>query len=101
MTFVYGTVVYMRQSVLAYLILSSQPTRSKHSRVLSLFVAAINYYLQLDDKKNNKVMKSLVPLRAKKSFIIKKLGHTAISAIKASSVTLLFGKRSQRKILYI
>ena len=33
-------------------------------------------------------MKSLDPLRAKKIFIRKKLGHTAVSAIKASSVTL-------------
>ena len=33
-------------------------------------------------------MKSLGPLRAKKTFIRKKLGHTAVSAIKASSVTL-------------
>ena len=31
---------------------------------------------------------SLDPLRAKKTFIRKKLGHTAVSAIKASSVTL-------------
>ena len=35
---------------------------------------------------NNK--KSLDPLRAKKTFIRKKLGHTAVSAIKAASVTL-------------
>ena len=35
-----------------------------------------------------KRMKSLDPLRAKKTFIRKKLGHTAVSAIKASSVTL-------------
>ena len=34
-------------------------------------------------------MKSLDPLRAKKTFIRKKLGHTAVSAIKASSVTIL------------
>ena len=33
-------------------------------------------------------MKSLDPLRAKKIFIRKKLGHTAVSAIKALSVTL-------------
>ena len=33
-------------------------------------------------------MKSLDPLRAKKIFIRKKLGHTAVSAIEASSVTL-------------
>ena len=34
------------------------------------------------------IKKSLDPLRAKKTFIRKKLGHTAVSAIKASSVTL-------------
>ena len=34
------------------------------------------------------IMKSLDPLRAKKIFIRKKLGHTTVSAIKASSVTL-------------
>ena len=34
------------------------------------------------------IMKSLDPLRAKKTFIRKKLGHTAVSASKASSVTL-------------
>ena len=32
--------------------------------------------------------KSLVPLRAKKTFLRKKLGQTAVSAIQASSVTL-------------
>ena len=31
------------------------------------------------------IMKSLDPLRAKKTFMRKKLGHTAVSAIKASS----------------
>ena len=34
------------------------------------------------------IIKGLYPLRAKKTFIRKKLGHTAVSAIKASSVTL-------------
>ena len=34
------------------------------------------------------IMKSLDSLRAKKIFIRKKLDHTAVSAIKASSVTL-------------
>ena len=33
-------------------------------------------------------MKSLDPLKAKKIFIRKKLGHTAVYASKASSVTL-------------
>ena len=32
--------------------------------------------------------KSLDPLRAKKTFIGKKLGHTAVSGIQASSLTL-------------
>ena len=34
------------------------------------------------------IIKSLDPLKAKKTFIRKKLGHTMVSAIKASSVTL-------------
>ena len=34
------------------------------------------------------IKKSLDPLRAKKTFIRKKLGHTMVSAMKASSVTL-------------
>ena len=34
------------------------------------------------------IIKGLDPLRAKKTFIRKKLGHTMVSAIKASSVTL-------------
>ena len=34
------------------------------------------------------IMKRLDPSRARKIFIRKKLGHTAVSAIKASSVTL-------------
>ena len=37
---------------------------------------------------NEIIIKSLDPLRAKKKFIRKKLGHNAVSAIKASSVTL-------------
>ena len=39
------------------------------------------------------IMKSLDPLRAKKTSIRKKLGHTAVSAIKASSVTLLIWQK--------
>ena len=35
-------------------------------------------------------MKSSDPLGAKKTFIRKKLGHTTVSAIKASSVTFNF-----------
>ena len=38
------------------------------------------------------IIKSLDPLRAKKTFITKKLGHTMASAIKASSVTLCLYK---------
>ena len=34
------------------------------------------------------IIKSLDPLRAKKTFIRKKLGHTMVSAIKASTVNL-------------
>ena len=34
------------------------------------------------------MIKGLDPLRAKKTFIRKKLGHTMVSAIKASSATL-------------
>ena len=34
------------------------------------------------------IIKSSDPLRAKKTFKRKKLGHTMVSAIKASSVTL-------------
>ena len=34
------------------------------------------------------IIESLDPLRAKKTSIRKKLGHTMVSAIKASSVTL-------------
>ena len=34
------------------------------------------------------IIKSLDPLSTKKTFIRKKLGHTAVSAIQASSVTL-------------
>ena len=49
---------------------------------------------QTNDKASLKVksmqiiMKKLDPLRAKRTFMRKKLGHTAVSAIKASSVTL-------------
>ena len=48
------------------------------------------------------IMKSLDPLRAKKIFIRKKLGHTAVSAIKASSVDLYRpGKRNLWELLKI
>ena len=45
-----------------------------------------------------KIMKSLDPLRAKKIFIRKKYGHTAVSAIKASSVTLLIWQKKPGEI---
>ena len=47
-------------------------------------------------------MKSLDPLRAKKIFIRKKLGHTAVSAIKALSVTLLiWQKEPEENTVYL
>ena len=47
-------------------------------------------------------MKSLDPLRAKKTFIRKKLGHTAVSAIKASSVTLqIWQKEPEENTVYL
>ena len=39
------------------------------------------------------IIKSLDPLRAKKTFIRKKLGHTTVSAIKASSETLFIWQK--------
>ena len=39
------------------------------------------------------IIKRLDPLRAKKTFIRKKLGHTMVLAIKASSVTLLIWQK--------
>ena len=44
-------------------------------------VTAMNQIIQI-------IMKSLDPLRAKKTFIRKKLGHTTVSAIKASVVNV-------------
>ena len=41
------------------------------------------------------IMKSLHLLRASKIFIRKKLDHTAVSAIKASSVTILTWQKEQ------
>ena len=47
-------------------------------------------------------MKSLDPLRAKKTFSRKKLGHTAVSAIKASSVTLyIWQKEPEENTVYL
>ena len=39
------------------------------------------------------MIKSLDPLRAKKTFIRKQSGHTMVSAIKASLVTLLIWQK--------
>ena len=47
----------------------------------------------LNDQTLKIIMKSLDPLRAKKTFIRKKLGQTAVSATKASSVTLKSDKK--------
>ena len=47
--------------------------------------------------------KSLDPLREKKTFIRKKLGHTAVSSIQASSVTLYIWQKEPEEntvILY-
>ena len=52
------------------------------------FSLLFNYFFILRWMQPQIIMKSLDPLRAKKIFIKKKLGHTAVSAIKASSVTL-------------
>ena len=48
------------------------------------------------------IMKSLDPLRAKITFKRKKLSHTAVSAIKASSVTLLiWQKEPEENTVYL
>ena len=48
------------------------------------------------------IIKSLDPLRAKKTFIRKKLGHTAVSAIKASSVSLqIWRKEPEKNTVYL
>ena len=41
------------------------------------------------------IIKSLDHLRSKKTFIRKKLGHTMVSAIKASSVTFIWQKEPE------
>ena len=48
----------------------------------------VSGYRGAEDIMLNTNNKSLDPLRANEAFIRKKLGHTAVSAIKASSVTL-------------
>ena len=46
------------------------------------------------------IIKSLDPLRAEKTFIRKQLGHTAVSAIQASSaLPYKSGKESRRIML--
>ena len=45
------------------------------------------------------IVKSLDALRAKKTFIRKKLGHIAVAAIQASSVTYKSEKESRRIML--
>ena len=52
------------------------------SRILAV---KITFQRTLNIANNNKI---LDPLRAKKTFIRKKMGHTAVSAIQASSVAL-------------
>ena len=53
--------------------------------------------IDLDIVLRHIIMKSSDPLRANKIFIRKKLGHTAVSAIKASSVTLDLTKGASGK----
>ena len=45
------------------------------------------------------IIKSLDPLRAKKTFIRKKLGHAMVFVIKASSVTIQIWQKEPEKIL--
>ena len=47
------------------------------------------------------MIKSLDPLSAKKTFIRKMLGHTMVSAIKASSGTLNYAKQNLESDLII
>ena len=90
----------------------SMPWRTEKCEFLMFCFSQTHRYCYVDNTTNSLnhrnlalsmqiIMKSLDPLRAKKTFIRKKLGHTAVSATKASSVTLKSGERSQRKILYI
>ena len=55
---------------------------------LFYFLDTVIPFIRIYYLKYQIIMKSLDPLRAKKTFIRKKLGHTSVSAIKASSVTL-------------
>ena len=56
------------------------------SRILFTFAGNDDIHKSFDEFEI--IVKSLDPLRAKKTFIRKKLAHTMVSAIKASSVTL-------------
>ena len=67
----------------------------KKSNISSETAETVNFHFShyktmgtISCHRNQIIMKSLDPLRAKKIFIRTKLGHTAVSAIKASSVTL-------------
>ena len=65
--------------------------RTKKSKIqFKMKVAFISWNANIDMQIlfHTIIMKSSDPLRAKKIYIRKKLGHTAVSAIKASSVTL-------------
>ena len=53
-----------------------------------LLTLSKNNELKTNHNKNGMIIKRLDPLSAKKTFIRKKLGHTMVLAIKASSVTL-------------
>ena len=54
------------------------------TRANGVFVIVMLFSCESNEYNNKKID----PLRANKTFIRKKLGHTAISAIQASSVTL-------------
>ena len=72
-------------------ILKLRITQSVFSIPLVLVISRLTQLAALSQKVATQlliIMKSLDPLRAKKIFIRKKLGHTAVSATKASSVTL-------------
>ena len=56
---------------------------------MEVFDSVFNAFSPFDIQEEQLIIiKNLDPLRAKKTFIRKKLGHTMILAIKASSVTL-------------
>ena len=61
-------------------------TKGMQSFEMNAYLSLIN--LMLIVRTLSIIIKSFDHLRAKKTFIGKKLGHTMVSAIKASSVTL-------------